>query len=123
MPEGTDGSHALIGLEALGGAGVVVVRRRGDARSGGSSSGGCRSSSAGSRSACTSCTSRCSTTVTWLLGDWNWPVAALIGVPLALLAGWGFFRVVEKPLHRLARAAKRGAGKAIERYVRVSRTA
>jgi peptidoglycan/LPS O-acetylase OafA/YrhL len=61
-------------------------------------------------------------TLTWLLGDWNWPVAALIGVPLATLTGWGFFRLVEKPLHKVARSAKRGAGRVVERYVRASRT-
>jgi peptidoglycan/LPS O-acetylase OafA/YrhL len=121
VPEGTDGSHALVGLEALGAVGVVVVagaatpfRRFLEAR-------------------VPQFLGRISfslylvhlpvlTTITWLLGDWNWPVAALIGIPAAVLTGWGFFRVVEKPLHRVARSAKRGAGRVVEQYIRASRT-
>ena len=57
------------------------------------------------------------------LGDWNWPVVGVVGVPLAVLVGWAFFRLVEKPLHKVARSAKRGAGRAVERYIRSSRSA
>jgi peptidoglycan/LPS O-acetylase OafA/YrhL len=121
VPGGTDGAHALVGLEALGGVGVVVVagaatrfRRFLEGR-------------------IPQFLGRISfslylvhlpvlVTLTWLLGDWNWPVAASIGVPLATLTGWGFFRLVEKPLHKVARSAKRGAGRVVERYVRASRT-
>jgi len=120
VPEGSDGAHALRGLEALGGVGVVV----------------CAGAATGFRRflerRVPQFLGRISfslylvhlpvlATITWLLGDWNWPIAGLIGVPLALLAGWGFFRVVEKPLHGVARSAKRGAAHAVERYVRASR--
>lgn len=120
--EGTDGAHALRGLEALGGVGVVV----------------CAGAATGFRRflerRVPQFLGRISfslylvhlpllASITWLLGDWNWPVAGLIGVPLAVLAGWGFFRIVEKPLHRVARSAKRGSARAVERYVRSSRAA
>jgi peptidoglycan/LPS O-acetylase OafA/YrhL len=122
VPQGTAGNHALIGLEALGGVGVVIAA--------GAATGFRRLL----ERRVPQFLGRISfslylvhlpvlTTVTWLLGDWNWPVAGLIGVPLAVLVGWGFFLLVEKRLHRLARAAKRGAGKALERYVRTSRAA
>ncbi|MGN6445344.1 acyltransferase family protein [Amnibacterium sp.] len=122
VPVGTVGGHALIGMEALGGVGVVVVA--------GANTGFRRFL----ERRVPQFLGRISfslylvhlpvlATVTWLLGDWNWPVAGLIGVPLAVLAGWGFFRLVEKPLHRVARAAKRGSAKAVERYVRSERTA
>ncbi|WP_375405460.1 acyltransferase family protein [uncultured Amnibacterium sp.] len=120
--EGTGGAHALRGLEALGGVGVVV----------------CAGAATGFRRflerRVPQFLGRISfslylvhlpllASITWLLGDWNWPVAGLIGVPLAVLAGWGFFRIVEKPLHRVARSAKRGSARAVERYVRSSRAA
>lgn len=122
VPAGSDGAHALRGLEALGGVGVVV----------------CAGAATGFRRflerRVPQFLGRISfslylvhlpllVTITWLLGDWNWPVAGLIGVPLAVLAGWGFFRVVEKPLHKVARSAKRGAARAVERSVRSSRAA
>jgi peptidoglycan/LPS O-acetylase OafA/YrhL len=120
--DGTAGAHALRGLEALGGVGVVV----------------CAGAATGFRRflerRVPQFLGRISfslylvhlpvlVTLTWLLGEWNWPFAALIGVPLAVLAGWGFFRLVEKPLHKVARAAKREAAHAVERYARSSRTA
>ncbi|WP_375388533.1 acyltransferase family protein, partial [uncultured Amnibacterium sp.] len=89
VPMGTDGSHALLGLEALGAVGIVVaagadtgLRRLLERR-------------------VPQFLGRISfslylvhlpvlATLTFLLGDWNWPVVGLIGVPLALLAGWGF---------------------------------
>ncbi|MGT2425218.1 acyltransferase family protein [Amnibacterium kyonggiense] len=122
VPGSSVGGHALIGLEALGGAGIVVAA--------GAATGFRRILEA----RLPQFLGRISfslylvhlpvlATVTWLLGDWNWPTAALIGVPLAVLTGWGFFRVVEKPLHGLARSAKRGASRAVERYVRSDRTA
>jgi peptidoglycan/LPS O-acetylase OafA/YrhL len=119
---GTTGSHALRGLEALGGVGVVI----------------CAGASTGLRRflerRVPQFLGRISfslylvhlpvlVTLTWLLGEWNWPIAAAIGVPLAMLAGWGFYRLVEKPLHKVARSAKRGAARAVDRYVRSSRTA
>ncbi|TDS74849.1 acyltransferase family protein [Amnibacterium kyonggiense] len=121
VPEGSDGSHALIGLEALGGAGVVVVA--------GAATGFRRFL----EGRVPQFLGRISfslylvhlpvlATITWIVGDWNWPIAAAVGIPLAVLTGWGFFRVVEKPLHKVARSAKRGASRAVERYVRSDRT-
>lgn len=122
VPGGSDGAHALVGVEALGGAGIVVA--------------------AGAGTAFRRFLERrvpqflgrisfslylvhlpVLATITWIVGDWNWPIAALIAVPLALLTGWGFFRLVEKPLHRVARAAKRNASRLVEQYVRESRSA
>jgi peptidoglycan/LPS O-acetylase OafA/YrhL len=119
---GSTGAHALRGLEALGAVGIVV----------------CAGAATGFRRLLErrvpQFLGRISfslylvhlpvlATLAWLLGDWNWPFVGLIGVPLAVLTGWAFFRVVEKPLHKVARSAKRGASRAVERYVRSSRTA
>jgi peptidoglycan/LPS O-acetylase OafA/YrhL len=122
VPQGSDGNHALLGLEALGAVGIVVA--------------------AGADTGFRRVLERrlpqflgkisfslylvhlpVLATTTWLVGDWNWPVAALIGVPLSMLAGWGFYRLVEKPLHRVARAAKRGSAGTVEQFVRSSRSA
>jgi peptidoglycan/LPS O-acetylase OafA/YrhL len=46
-------------------------------------------------------------TVTFLLGDDRWWLVAILTVPLALVAASGFHRIVERPSHRLARAATR----------------
>lgn len=122
VPEGTDASHALRGLEALGAVGVVV----------------CAGAATGFRRLLErrvpQFLGRISfslylvhlpviVTLAWLLGDWNWPLVGLIGIPLAVVAGWAFFRVVEKPLHRVARSAKRGASHAVEHYIRSNRAA
>jgi peptidoglycan/LPS O-acetylase OafA/YrhL len=120
VPEGSVGGHALIGLETLGGAGVVVAA--------GAATGFRRLL----ERRVPQFLGRISfslylvhlpvlATLTWLLGDWNWPIAAAIGIPLAVLAGWGFFRVVERPLHKVARDAKRGAGRVVEHYIRTTR--
>jgi peptidoglycan/LPS O-acetylase OafA/YrhL len=42
-------------------------------------------------------------TLTFVFGDDRWWLVALLTVPLALLAAWGFNRAVERPSHRLAR--------------------
>lgn len=120
VPAGTDGAHALRGIEALGAAGIVVAA----------------GASTGFRSLLErrlpQFLGRISfslylvhlpvlATLAFALGDWNWPVVALIGVPLAVLTGWVFFRFVEKPLHRVARSAKRRSSRAVEQYVRSSR--
>ena len=119
---GTDGSHALIGLEALGAAGIVV----------------CAGAATGLRRflehRVPQFLGRISfslylvhlpviATLAFALGDWNWPIVAAVGLPLALLTGWAFFRFVEKPLHKVARSAKRGGSRAVERYIRSSRAA
>ena len=117
---GTDASHAVRGMETLGAVGIVVVA----------------ASATGWRrfleSRVPQVLGKMSfslylvhlpilATLAFLLGDWNWPVVGLIGVPLALLAGWGFYRGVERPLHRVARTAKREATKLVERYTRAAR--
>jgi peptidoglycan/LPS O-acetylase OafA/YrhL len=43
-------------------------------------------------------------TLTFILGDDRWWLVAILTPPLALLAAWGFHRIVERPSHRLARA-------------------
>ena len=117
VPMSGAGNHALIGLESLGAAGVVVA-----------AAGATRFRTL-LEGAVPQFLGRISfslylvhlpilATLAYALGDWNWPAVGLIGVPVALLAGWGFFRLVEKPLHRVARDAKRGAGRTIERAVR-----
>jgi peptidoglycan/LPS O-acetylase OafA/YrhL len=60
-------------------------------------------------------------TLAFLLGDWNWPVVGVIGIPLALGVGWLFFRYVERPLHRVARNAKRASVKLVERSTKAGR--
>ena len=42
-------------------------------------------------------------TLTFMFGDDRWWLVALITVPLAVLAAWGFNRVIEGPSQRLAR--------------------
>ncbi|MFT4214056.1 MAG: acyltransferase [Microbacterium sp.] len=50
-------------------------------------------------------------TLAFWWGDAAWPLVAAVGIPLSLGAAWVFWRVVERPLHRLARAAGRRAQK------------
>lgn len=61
-------------------------------------------------------------TLTFVLGDTRWWLVALLTVPLALLAAWGFNRVVERPSHRLARGITRTVSSRIDAH-RVSRPA
>jgi peptidoglycan/LPS O-acetylase OafA/YrhL len=42
-------------------------------------------------------------TLAFLFGDTRWWLVALVTAPLAVLAAWGFHRVIENPSHRLAR--------------------
>ena len=120
VPQGTDGSHALRGMSTLGAAGIVV----------------CAAAATRFRRVLEGRVpqflGRISfslylvhlpvlATLAFLLGDWNWAAVGLIGVPLTLVAGWGFYRAVEKPLHRVARRAKRGSSHVVEQYVRSSR--
>lgn len=117
VPGGTDGAHAVSGMELLGAVGVVV----------------CAAGATGFRrfleGRVPQFLGRISfslylvhlpvlATLAFLLGDWNWPAVGFIGVPLALLAGWGFYRLIEKPLHKVARRAKRGAARVVEQTVR-----
>lgn len=44
-------------------------------------------------------------TLAFAWGDERWGLVALVGVPLSLVVAWAFFRVVERPAHRVARAA------------------
>lgn len=45
--------------------------------------------------------------LTFLLGDAHWPLVAALGVPLCLILAWLFFRLVERPSHRLAKRVGR----------------
>ncbi|MBC7403832.1 MAG: acyltransferase [Microbacteriaceae bacterium] len=42
-------------------------------------------------------------TLTFAFGDDRWWLVAILTLPLALLAAWGFHRIIERPSHRLAR--------------------
>ncbi len=56
--------------------------------------------------------------LTYVVGDGSWPLVGLVGVPLSLLAAWGFGLAVEQPSHRLAQRAgrlvARGSGRVFE---------
>ena len=54
--------------------------------------------------------------LTYLVGDWNWWLLPPLGLPLVLGTAWLFFRFVEKPTHGLARAASKGAARAVAAY-------
>lgn len=49
-------------------------------------------------------------TLAFALGDANWWLVAVIGIPLSLLVAWGFHAAIEKPSHRLARFTGRAVG-------------
>ena len=117
---GTDAAHAFRGMEAAGAAGIVV----------------CAAAATRLRSflerRVPQFLGRISfslylvhlpvlATLAFVLGDWNWPIVGLIGTPLSVLAGWGFFRLVERPLHGVARKAKKAATQTVDRYVRAGR--
>ena len=59
------------------------------------------------------------TTLVFALGDALWWVAALVGVPASLLAGWAFHRAVERPSHRLARRTGRAVARRTTAWDRV----
>ncbi|GAA4780315.1 acyltransferase family protein [Microbacterium gilvum] len=44
-------------------------------------------------------------TLAFAWGDAHWMAVAAVGVPASLALAWAFFRVVERPAHRAARAA------------------
>lgn len=46
-------------------------------------------------------------TLAFGLGDERWPVVVALGIPVCLLVAWGFYWLVEKPSHRLARWVSR----------------
>ncbi len=46
-------------------------------------------------------------TLTFLLGDGNWWLVALLTIPLSLLIAWGFHWAIERPSHHLARHTTR----------------
>ncbi|RUQ98293.1 acyltransferase family protein [Labedella endophytica] len=54
-------------------------------------------------------------TIAFVVGDQLWWVVGLVGAPLSLLISAGFFAVVERPSHRLARATGRGVGLLVDR--------
>lgn len=54
-------------------------------------------------------------TIAFVVGDRLWWLVGLVGVPLSLAVSAGFFALVERPSHRLARATGVGVNRAIER--------
>ncbi|PSL37755.1 peptidoglycan/LPS O-acetylase OafA/YrhL [Labedella gwakjiensis] len=55
-------------------------------------------------------------TIAFLVGDRLWWVVGLVGVPLSLAIAAGFFALVERPSHRLARATGGGVTRLVERF-------
>lgn len=61
-------------------------------------------------------------TLTFVLGDHKWWLVAVLTVPVALVAAWGFYRVIERPSHRLARYTSQITARATAKFrARVSR--
>ena len=113
--DGTWGNHALIGLESAGAAGIVAAAV------------GCRPWRALLERRAPQFLGRISfslylvhvpvlVALTYLVGDWNWWLVGLIGIPVSVALAWVFFRFVERPTHGLARRAGRGAAAAVDRY-------
>jgi peptidoglycan/LPS O-acetylase OafA/YrhL len=59
--------------------------------------------------------------VAYLVGDANWTLAVLIGPPLGVLGGWLFWRLLERPVHVLARRAGHAVGAAVGKPAAESR--
>jgi peptidoglycan/LPS O-acetylase OafA/YrhL len=59
------------------------------------------------------------TVVTYLVGDSSWILIAAIVPPLAILAGWGFYTLLERPSQKAAKTV----GAAAARAVRIRRPA
>ena len=55
-------------------------------------------------------------TLTFMFGDDRWWLVALITVPLAVLAAWGFNRVIEIPSQRLARQISSSVSKRLDAH-------
>jgi peptidoglycan/LPS O-acetylase OafA/YrhL len=55
-------------------------------------------------------------TLTFLLGEDRWWLVALLTVPTAILAAWGFHWAVERPSHRLARRISLAVATGIETH-------
>jgi peptidoglycan/LPS O-acetylase OafA/YrhL len=116
-PAGTGANHALLGMEVAGATGIVIVPVGG---------GWFRALLTRRLPQFLGRTSfslyllhiPVITTLAWLLGDWNWPVLFPRGLTAALLSGWLFYRWVEKPLHRLARAANRQSVALVASFIR-----
>lgn len=117
VPTSSQGGHALRGVETLGAVAIVVVAA---AATGFRRLLECRVPQFLGRISFSLYLVHLPVlaTLAFLLGDWNWPAVGLVGAPLGVLAGWVFFRLVEKPLHRVARSAKRASARVIERSVR-----
>lgn len=49
-------------------------------------------------------------TLAFTLGDERWPFIIALGIPACIVVAWGFFVVVERPSHRLARVIARRCG-------------
>jgi peptidoglycan/LPS O-acetylase OafA/YrhL len=59
-------------------------------------------------------------TLSYALGEANWPLVLAIGIPVSLLLARCFHEAVERPSHHLARAAGRLVSRAAERRVAVA---
>jgi peptidoglycan/LPS O-acetylase OafA/YrhL len=115
VPASTDGGKALVGVETAGAAGLVVAAV------------GSGSWRRFLEQPAVQFLGRISfslylvhvpvlVALTYLVGDWNWWLLLPLGVPLAVLVAWLFFRIVERPTHGLARAASKRAARAVAAY-------
>ncbi len=60
-------------------------------------------------------------TLSFVLGDGNWAIVALLTIPLSLLSAWAFHRTIERPVHRLARKTSKGVAAKVAHFQTLSR--
>ncbi|MCU1557509.1 MAG: acyltransferase [Microbacteriaceae bacterium] len=57
-------------------------------------------------------------TLSFVLGDGNWAIVALLTIPLSLLSAWAFHWAVERPVHGLARKTSKAVAAKVVRLRR-----
>ena len=57
-------------------------------------------------------------TLSFVLGDGNWVIVALLTIPLSLLSALAFHWVIERPVHSLARRTSRAVAAKVARLRR-----